>query len=74
MDRYESRQRLNDTLFALVLAVALAAAGWVAWATRDVAPATLVAGPLQVQLERVEVRAQRLPITADAAKPGAQAS
>ena len=74
MDRFERRQHLNDTLFALVLVAALAAAGWVAWATRDAAPAAPVAGPLQVQLERVVVRAHRLPITADAAKPGAQAS
>ena len=68
MDRFENRQTLNDTLFALVLAAAVGAAGWVAWASREATPATLVAGPVHVQLERVVVRAQRLPATA-AAEP-----
>ena len=58
MDRFENRQTLNDTLFALVLAAAVGAAGWVAWASREATPATLVAGPVHVQLERVVVRAQ----------------
>jgi ABC-type transport system involved in cytochrome bd biosynthesis fused ATPase/permease subunit len=64
MDRSShSSQRLNDILFALVLAAAAISAGLLAWVSADGgADRRTLAVPARVQLARVVVTAQREPI------------
>jgi hypothetical protein len=55
-------QRLNDSLFVLVLAAAAASAGLLAFAAASEPAPVLASAPLQVQLERVVVSAKREPV------------
>ena len=55
-------QRLNDSLFVLVLAAAAASAGLLAFAAASEPAPVLAAAPQQVQLERVVVTDKREPV------------